>query len=51
VIAYLRGEPGADILKTIIEQPSSFPAIHVCNLGEVFYDFFRSDGLAAAETA
>jgi len=25
--------------------------MHVCNLGEVYYDFFRADGLPAAQTA
>ena len=51
VIAYLRQESGAEVLKEIIERPNSFLAMHVCNLGEVYYDFFRDDGLAAAQTA
>ena len=51
VIAYLRQESGAAVLKEIIERPNSFLAMHVCNLGEVYYDFFRDDGLAAAQTA
>jgi predicted nucleic acid-binding protein len=51
VIAYLRNETGADVLKDIIEQPTSLLAMHFCNLGEVYYDFFRSDGLAAAQMA
>jgi predicted nucleic acid-binding protein len=51
VIAYLRQEPGAEVLKTFIELPTTFLAMHVCNLGEVDYDFFREDGLAAAQTA
>ena len=25
--------------------------MHVCNLREVYYDFFRADGLTAAQTA
>ncbi|MBI4335008.1 MAG: PIN domain-containing protein [Chloroflexi bacterium] len=50
-IAYLRNEPGADVLKEVIEHPSSFLIMHVCNLGEVYYDFFRNDGLEAAQTA
>lgn len=48
VIAYLRGESGAEMLKGIIERPETLLAIHVCNLGEVYYDFFRSDGVEAA---
>ena len=51
VIAYLRQEPGAEVLKEIIERPTSFLAMHVCNLGEVDYDFFHADGLIAAQTA
>jgi predicted nucleic acid-binding protein len=51
VIAYLRGELGSEILKGIIGQPRTFLAMHVCNLGEVYYDFLRSDGVAAAQTA
>lgn len=51
IIAYLRNETGADVLKELIEQPPTFLAMHVCNLGEVYYDFFRSDGLSAAQTA
>lgn len=51
IIAYLRQEAGAEVLKEIIERPNTFLAMHVCNLGEVYYDFFRDDGLAAAQTA
>jgi len=51
VIAYLRAEPGAEILKALIEQPTTLLAMHVCNLGEVYYDFFRDSGLPAAQTA
>ena len=51
VIAYLRQEAGAEVLKELIERPNTFLAMHVCNLGEVYYDFFRDDGLAAAQTA
>jgi predicted nucleic acid-binding protein len=51
VIAYLRNEAGAEVLKEMIEQPTTFLAMHVCNLGEVYYDFFRDDGLTAAQTA
>jgi hypothetical protein len=25
--------------------------MHICNLGEVYYDFFQSDGLSAAQMA
>lgn len=48
VIAYLRQEPGAEVLQALIEHPTTFLVMHVCNLGEVYYDFFREDGLTAA---
>jgi predicted nucleic acid-binding protein len=51
VIAYLRQEPGAEVLNALIELPTTFLAMHVCILGEVYYDFFREDGLTAAQTA
>jgi predicted nucleic acid-binding protein len=51
VIAYLRQEPGAEVLKELIERLTTFLAMHVCNLGEVYYDFFRADGLTIAQTA
>jgi predicted nucleic acid-binding protein len=51
MIAYLRQEPGADVLKALIELPTTFLAMHVCNLGEVYYDFFREDGITAAQSA
>ena len=51
VIAYLRKEPGAEVLREIIEQPITFLAMHICNLGEVYYDFFPDDGIEAARTA
>jgi predicted nucleic acid-binding protein len=51
VIAYLRQEPGAEVLKALIELPTTFLAMHVCNLGKVYYDFFREDGITAAQKA
>jgi predicted nucleic acid-binding protein len=51
VIAYLRAESGADILQGIIAQPRRLLAMHICNLGEVYYDFLRADGAEAAQAA
>jgi hypothetical protein len=42
VIAYLRHEAGAEVLKEIIERPTTFLAMHVCNLGEVYYSTGRT---------
>jgi hypothetical protein len=51
VIVYWRNETGAEVLKEMLEEPTTFLAMHICNLGEVYYDFLRSDGLPAAGTA
>jgi predicted nucleic acid-binding protein len=51
VIAYLRAEILTSIGEPGIAQPQVFLAIHACNLGELYYDFFREDGLQAAQTA
>jgi predicted nucleic acid-binding protein len=47
---YVRSQ-AAEILKELIERPTTFLATHVCHLGEVYYDFFRAEGLTAAQTA
>ena len=41
VIAYLRQEPGAEVLQALIEQPTTFLVMHVCNLGEVYYSMIK----------
>jgi hypothetical protein len=51
VIAYLRNEAGAEVFKELIGRPTTFLAMRVCNLGEVYDDFFRDDGLTTAQTA
>ena len=51
VIAYVSQEPGAEVLKELIERPTTFLAVPVFHLGEVYYDFFREDGLTVAQTA
>ncbi|MGQ9629868.1 MAG: type II toxin-antitoxin system VapC family toxin [bacterium] len=51
LIAYLRNEKGSDVLSRLIEQEETLLAMHIYNLGEVYYDFYRSDGLEAASTA
>jgi hypothetical protein len=35
----------------MIQRPTTFLAMHACNLGEGYDDFFRGDGLTAAQTA
>lgn len=51
VMADLRQEPGAEVLKALIERPTTFLAMPVCHLGEVYDDCFREDGFTAAQTA
>jgi hypothetical protein len=50
-ISYLRQKPGAEVLKELMEGPTTFLAMPGCNLGAVYYDFFRDDGLTTAQTA
>lgn len=48
VIAYERGEPGADVVEAyLVEDHTCW--IHAINLCEVYYDFLRVGGEAAAE--
>ena len=48
MIAALRGEPGASLVKAILLDQGNRCFAHVVNLCEVFYDFHRSGGPAAA---
>jgi len=40
-----------EVLQELIQRPTTFPAMHACNLGEGYDGFFRADGLTAAQTA
>ncbi len=51
IIAYLRGEPGADSVSEILVDPSHSCLAHALNLCEVYYDFYRANGEAAARDA
>ena len=48
MIAYLRNEPGAEIVEDALTAPGGQCFAHAVNLCEVFYDFFRSAGEAEA---
>jgi predicted nucleic acid-binding protein len=50
VIAYLRGEPGAQVVKQLLLADADV-VIHAANLCEVYYDFVRAAGTQAAENA
>ena len=51
VIAYLRGEVGADIVEAYFVPGIHSLSMHALNLCEVYYDFFRVAGQASAEGA
>lgn len=51
MIAFLRNEIGAGNIAAILTNPGIEAYAHVLNLCEVFYDFARSGGEAAAKSA
>ncbi len=51
MIAYLRNEPGAEIVEEVLTAPGSQCFAHSINLCEVFYDFFRSTDETEAANA
>ena len=48
LIAFLRDEPGADVVENVLSAPEKCYA-HALNLCEVYYDFFRASNQDAAE--
>ena len=51
MIAYLRNEPGAEVVEDALTAPGSQCFAHAINLCEVLYDFFRSAGEVEATNA
>jgi len=51
VMAYLRGEPGADRVEALLARSSSDIAMHAVNLLEVYYKIASYGGEAAAGEA
>ena len=51
VIAYLKGELGQEVVAALIANESNRLAIHSVNLCEVYYGYFRSDGIDVATDA
>jgi uncharacterized protein with PIN domain len=47
-IAFLRDEPGADVVEDIMSAPENC-YVHALNVCEVYYDFFRASNQDAAE--
>ncbi len=52
MIAYLRGEPGADVVERALGANSGLPSIaHAINVCEVYYKFMRASGEDEARSA
>jgi predicted nucleic acid-binding protein len=51
MIAFLRGEAGADVVENALLEQGSQCMAHAINLCEVFYDFHRAGGENAANNA
>lgn len=51
MIAYLRGEPGADEVESRLEDDSELCVAHAVNLCEVYYKAHRRSGEAGASSA
>jgi len=49
MIAFLRKEPGADLVRRVIVDSANVCYAHAINLCEVYYDFWRVGGKSAAE--
>jgi PIN domain nuclease of toxin-antitoxin system len=51
MIAYLRGEPGSDVVRNLLVLPENSCFAHAVNLCEVYYHFVRSDSVETARAA
>jgi len=51
LISFLRDEPGAEKVQTLLERETESKYVHALNLCEVYYDFFRAAGEHSAESA
>lgn len=51
MIAFLRNEVGADLVKNVVVDSANVCNAHAINLCEVYYDFWRAGGESAAEQA
>ena len=51
MIAFLRREPGSEIVAGILNNERNLCLAHAVNLCEVYYDFYRTGGLPAATEA
>ena|SRR5215472_5152619 len=51
VIAFLRGEPGSEVVEPYLSRGAHSCYMHALNLCEVYYDFLRASDENAAEGA
>ena len=51
LIAFLRDEPGADVVQWLLDDKVNPKYVHALNLCEVYYDFYRGASQGAAESA
>src|SRR6266851_3668111 len=51
MIAFIRGEPGADAVDAVLSDPGNDCFAHAVNLSEVYYAITRDDDEATAESA
>jgi PIN domain nuclease of toxin-antitoxin system len=51
MLAYLLGEPGAEVVNELLFTPGGLCVAHSVNLCEVYYDMVRQGGGAVAEQA
>lgn len=51
MIAYLRDEPGGDLVESYLLDKSNLCMAHAINLCEVYYDFLRAKDENTAQTA
>ena len=51
MLAYLKGEPGADVVDVLLRNPAEPCYAHAVNLCEVYYDFLRRADVRTAEQA
>ena len=50
ILAYLRKEPGAEVVDALLDDPDTVCYAHAINLVEVYYDAVRRMGAKAART-
>jgi uncharacterized protein with PIN domain len=51
IVAFVRDEPGADVVESYFDHGAHELSVHAINLCEVFYDFMRAAGESSAESA